>query len=361
MQCEICHAELAADSIACPECGAPILQNVECFENTMEIQRILRTIMVENCKESPFNTRKLVALMKDYLTDYKKECRLLIYVIDCGILKNMLSEPDRNIAIMRAKSRLVSECFISQQAAEFVLCCLTYMLKWPYKSEPVAAPEPVAAKSSPSDEKTAEPAEKHEDKKDKKKNRTKPPTVDSKVFRPIDAVKFRLTRNVIIPDGYTKIEGFSFDKYGFISSVVLPDTVMAIGEYAFSGCKHLKSISIPESVKLIREGAFCQCSELDSVKIPEGILEIADNTFMCCESLQVMVIPSSVSSIGVQAFSGCDNLHKIFIPESVKFIDENAFSCCPNLKVRCYENSYVHKYCLVNKIKTETVSVGADL
>lgn len=359
MQCEICHAELAADSVACPDCGAPILQNVECFENTMEIQRILRTIMVENCRESPFNTRKLVALMKDYLTDYKKECRLLIYVIDCGILKNMLSESDRNIAVMRAKSRLISECFISQQAAEFVLCCLTYMLKWPYKSEPVV--ESVPEKISVSDEKTAASADNSEEKKDKKDGDTGPLSVDSKVLRPIDAVKFRLTRNVIIPDGYTRIEGFCFDKYGFIHSIVLPETLMAIGEYAFSGCKHLKSVFIPETVKVIREGAFCQCSELDSIKIPEGVLEIADNTFMCCESLQVMVIPSTVSSIGVQAFSGCDNFHKIFIPESVKFIDDNAFSCCPKLTVRCYENSYVHKYCIVNNIKTETVTVGANL
>ena len=45
----------------------------------------------------------------------------------------MISEENRNIAIMRAKSCLISECFISESAAEFVLACLTYMLKWPYK------------------------------------------------------------------------------------------------------------------------------------------------------------------------------------------------------------------------------------
>lgn len=353
MQCEICHSELGPEDLACKECGAPILQNVEGFENSMAIQRILRTLIVDNFKNSPVNTRSLVALLKDYLTEYKPECRLLIYTINSGVLRNMLAEDNRSIAVMRAKSCLISECFISESAAEFVLVCLTYMLKWPYK---------ITLKSA--DEKEEEIINRRlaEAKRQENQNTNSGPVdIEARVFRPTDAVRFRLSKNVNISKDYTKIEGFCFDKYNFMKTAKLPPTLMAIGEYAFSGCKHLRSIELPENMKIISQGAFSQCTELEKITIPRGVLEIEDNTFLCCESLEIVEIPSTVSSIGVQAFSGCEKLKRLYLPDSIKFIDENAFLYCPDLTIICYENSYTHRYCIDNGIKVETVPVGKDL
>lgn len=344
MQCEICNAELHPGDLACKECGAPILQNVEGFENSMSIQRILRKLIVENFRNSPVNSRSLVALLRDYLTDFRPECRLLIYTIQSGVLKNMLSEENRDIAVMRARSFLISECFISEMAAEFVLVCLTYMLKWPYQIrviEEKSVEQVVVTKNDNSNE-----------------VRTNVPEL---VLRPVDAVRFRLSKNIIISKEYTKIEGFCFDKYKLVRTVKLPSTLIDIGEYAFSGCKHLRLIELPPSVRMIHQGAFSQCTELEKITIPEGVLEIEDNTFLCCEALEIVEIPSSVSSIGMQAFSGCEKLKKLYLPDSIKFIDENAFLLCPDLIIRCYENSYTHKYCIDNKIKVETVPVGKDL
>jgi hypothetical protein len=90
-------------------------------------------------------------------------------------------------------------------------------------------------------------------------------------------------------------------------------------------------------------------------------MEIADSTFSFCTSLEVIEIPDSVSSIGAEAFSGCDKLRKLFLPDSVKFIDVNAFSYCPNLTIHCTENSYVHKYCLVNGLSYKLVTSSADI
>lgn len=344
MQCEICNAELHPGDLACKECGAPILQNVEGFENSMSIQRILRKLIVENFRNSPVNSRSLVALLRDYLTDFRPECRLLIYTIQSGVLKNMLSEENRDIAVMRARSFLISECFISEMAAEFVLVCLTYMLKWPYQIhviEEKTVEQTVVTKTDNSNE-----------------VRTNVPEL---VLRPVDAVRFRLSKNIIITKEYTKIEGFCFDKYKLVRTVKLPPTIVEIGEYSFSGCKHLRLIELPSSVRMIHQGAFSQCTELEKITIPDGVLEIEDNTFLCCEALEIVEIPSSVSSIGMQAFSGCEKLKKLYLPDSIKFIDENAFLLCPDLIIRCYENSYTHKYCIDNKIKVETVPVGKDL
>lgn len=345
MQCEICNAELHPDDLACRECGAPILQNVEGFENSMSIQRILRKLIVENFKNSPVNSRSLIALLRDYMTDFRPECRLLIYTIESGVLKNMLSEENKDIAVMRARSFLISECFISEMAAEFVLVCLTYMLKWPYKIHVI-------------EEKPVEQVVVNT-KDDSDKNVSV--NVPEMIMRPVDAVRFRLSKNIVISKEYTKIDGFCFDKYKLVRTVKLPPTIVEIGEYAFSGCKHLRLIELPNSMRVIHQGAFSQCTELEKITIPEGVLEIEDNTFLCCESLEIVEIPSSVSSIGMQAFSGCEKLKKLYLPDSIKFIDENAFLLCPALTIRCYENSYTHRYCIDNNIKVETVPFGKDL
>ncbi|MDE6776205.1 MAG: leucine-rich repeat domain-containing protein [Ruminococcus sp.] len=350
MQCEICNAEIESGALSCSQCGAPVLQNVEGFENTVKIQRILHTLIVENFSDKQVNVRSLTALLRDYLADYKPEQRLLIYAINSGILRSMLSEGNRTIAIMRARTRLISECFVSAAAAEFVLACLTYMLKWEFeirltpaaetvRTVPESAPAAVASKNKSSSA----------------------PDINAKIFKPLDAVKYRLTKHIVIKEGYTQIEGFCFDKYSIMRSIKLPSTMIALGEYAFSSCKKLQTIELPDSVRIIRAGAFSQCSELVSIAIPHGVLAIEDNTFMCCEALASVVIPSTVSSIGLQAFSGCENLKVITLPDSVKYIDDSAFLFCPELTVKCYENSYAHKFCLSHGIKTETVTAGMEI
>jgi len=82
-------------------------------------------------------------------------------------------------------------------------------------------------------------------------------------------------------------------------------------------------------------------------------MAIEEGTFSFCHSLESVTIPESVSSIGDEAFSGCESLYKLYIPDSVKFIGENVFSLCPNLIVKCYTNSYVHKYCINAGINIE--------
>lgn len=347
MQCEICGNELNPGELSCSLCGAPILQDVEGFENTKDIQLILHSLIVENFSDRSVNSRILCSLLRDYLSEYPAECRLLMYAIQSGVLKNMFGEDDRKIAIMRARSFLLNECFVSEMAAEFILVCITYMLKWEYE---------IMVYSEAAEETEPEP--------EIVKTEVPQPVAlnaDAKIFRPIDAVKFRLTKHVIISKNYTQLEGFVFEKFTSIRSIKLPKTLMVIGEYAFSGCKHLQTIDLPSQVRSIRAGAFSQCSELKSVAIPSGVLEIEEVTFFGCTELATVILPSTVSSIGLQAFSGCSNLKVICLPSSVKYIDDSAFLYCPDLTIRCYENSYAHKYCLSHGINADTVSVGMNL
>jgi hypothetical protein len=232
--------------------------------------------------------------------------------------------------------------------AEFVIVCFSYMLGRIF--DPSLLPSVTVDDSEGEQPIIAEKAEKK-----------KPVAIDSMVFQNTNAAKSRLSGNVAVPDGYTKIAGFCFNGFGFMKNITLPDTLMAIGEYAFSECKRLKGVVLPESLKKIERGAFSQCSKLTVIKIPRGVLEVEDSTFEFCSSLETVELPDTCSSIGARAFSCCDKLRKLFIPESVKFIDAKAFEECPELTIRCYANSYVHKYCLKNEISCETVTKGADL
>lgn len=348
MQCEKCRAELPPNSISCPECGAPALQTIEGFDNTQHIQLQLKNMFREYADSLflkyqgslMFHEKKFTALLNDFIAEYDKERKLLRSMVEEGILGILLTEQgNRDMAATKARSIMLGEKFLSENAAEFVLASLTYMIGWPYES-PLRVPDKTDQDNEP-------------------KERTRPVSVNDNVFSRAAAAKFRfLSRNVVIPDGSTKIEEFSFDGFGNLRSVQLPDSLLAIGEYAFSNCKHLRLIELPASLRLIGQSAFSQCEKLVSINLPSGIMEIADSTFAFCKSLEIVEIPDTVSSIGEQAFAGCERLRKLTLPDSVKFIDKNAFAYCPRLTIVCVENSYVYKYCLSNAIPVEKLVPG---
>ncbi len=342
MQCEKCGAVVGEELVSCPQCGAPVPQNVEGFENTMEFQQALRAIVVEYGAWAVADLERFIGLLGDFVPDHNKERRLLINMYRMGVLRIMLTEKSRELGVMKAKGFMLGDLFIADNATEFVLACFTYMLGWPYESSLKMLPETEGEDEQPT-------------------KKSGPVDINANVFTPKNARKFRLSANVVIPDGFTKLEAFCFDKYGSMRTIQLPSSLLAIGEYAFSSCKRLRGLELPENLKLIKQGAFSECQNLAVVKIPKGVLEIEDSTFSFCSSLEVIEIPDSVSSIGAEAFSGCDKLRKLFLPESIKFIDKNAFSYCPNLTIYCLENSYVHKYCLATGRNAVLVSSALEV
>lgn len=346
MKCDFCNAELVAAATVCSQCGELVLQNVEGFKNTKKIQKKLKSIVREYGIETLADSLKFIALVMDYMPEYDKERGLIKNMLEAGILEHLLSDENHDMAIMKAKGYMLQKLFISENAAEFVIVCFTYMFGWPY--------------SSPLREKEFEDIRKEELER-AEKNRFNPVNIESKVLTHLEAMKYRLSSNVNVSDGYTKIESFCFDKFNFMRSIRLPSSLLMIGEYAFSECKHLKGVELPDSLRIIKQGAFSHCAKLTVINIPDGVLEIEPNTFSFCSSLEVVEIPMSVGSIGASAFIGCEKLRKLYLPNNIKFIDVDAFAYCPQITIRCYENSYVHKYCLTNGIAVEAVPEGTDL
>ena len=324
------------------------------FENTNQIKNALLRMVKEHGETILDDEKRFLSLMNDYIPEYEKERRLFKHVLSNGILTMLRREENQRIAILKAREFMSGELFLADTAVEFVLTCFTFMMEWNYVSpapQPVqqaAASQPAAGAPTPvaSTAPTAQAAPAKQ--------------VTSEVLYTKNDAKrasglFNSTAKV--PMGYTTIEDFAFDS-SRIKGVELPPSLYVIGEYAFSDCKKLKSIELPVNLKRIGKGAFSSCAKLSMVRIPAGVTEIEENTFQFCTGLEVLDLPNTISSIGAEAFQACVSLKKLFLNDSVKYIDDTAFKMCPDLVIKCYENSYVHRFCDEHNMRCETVRKG---
>lgn len=339
MLCARCKYELKPTDMVCPNCGTAVERNVMGFENTLTIKKILRSICEQYGEELFQDANKFISILNDHIPDYEKERRLIRNVVQSGVIRCLLAESNHEMGIMKAKEYMINEMFLSENATEFILVCFTGMLGWGYIPQAEQQDTQEEASAAPVSQEQTAPAA----------------PAENVMFRVSDAGRFKFRGNVKIPEGFTSLECFCFDGFSFMRSVRLPESMILIGEYAFSECKRLKTIELPAGLKVIHQGAFSSCKRLTMVKIPNGVSEIEDSTFSFCSNLEIVEIPASVSSIGSEAFSGCEKLKKLFIPDSVKYIESDAFMLCPNLTIRCYENSYVHKFCLAYGLKTDVI------
>lgn len=111
-------------------------------------------------------------------------------------------------------------------------------------------------------------------------------------------------REVVIPEGVTRIGASAFEYYSRLEKLVIPEGVVNIGESAFYGCSNLKSIEFPVSLESIGSSAFGFCSKLKEIVFPESVVSIGDWAFEYC-NLEKVVIPKKVNYVGKGAFNRC--------------------------------------------------------
>ena len=127
-------------------------------------------------------------------------------------------------------------------------------------------------------------------------------------------------KDVVIPDGVTKIASSAFKNDDWIESIVIPDTVTEIDNWAFYWCKNLREINLPDSITEIGEYAFKDCSSLEEIIVPGSVKEIKNSLFDDCVSLKHVKLSEGVKTIGNAAFHGCENLETIEFPESIEAV-----------------------------------------
>ena len=171
-------------------------------------------------------------------------------------------------------------------------------------------------------------------------------------------------KNVVIPDGTTKIAAEAFVGCKQLKTVLIPDSITSIGDDAFYYCSRIESLVVTTgnkkyhsannciietetkklivgcktsiipsdgSVTSIGESTFSSCSSLTSITIPDSVTFISDRAFYNCSGLTSVTIGNSVTSIGSEAFYDCSSLASVTIPDSITFISDAAFYGCSGL------------------------------
>lgn len=180
-------------------------------------------------------------------------------------------------------------------------------------------------------------------------------------FYPIGNTTYPALKQVIIPNGVTRIGDLAFYRCTALASVTIPNSLTSIGYNAFESTA-ITSMTIPNSVTSIGSSAFAYCTALTSITIPNGITTLESFIFGGCTILTSITIPDGVTSIGGGAFSGCKALISITIPNNVTSIERGTFSQCTALTSITIPNSVTsideEAFWLCSKLASVTIGYG---
>ncbi len=114
-----------------------------------------------------------------------------------------------------------------------------------------------------------------------------------------------------------------------LKNIILPDGTTKIGESAFAYAVHLEKINLPATIKEIGRFCFSDCYALSSnpLVMPTAMETTSERCFMNCRSLREVVLPPSIREIGKEAFSDA-KITSVNFPESLEIIKGWAFHGC---------------------------------
>lgn len=110
---------------------------------------------------------------------------------------------------------------------------------------------------------------------------------------------------------------------GTDKNVVVPNGVTRIGAEAFKENHIVTSVTLPESVTAISDNAFYQCSFLTSINL-EHVTSIDDYAFYYCYSLESVTLSNNLDKLGIYSFA-YSGLTTISIPKSITSIPNGTF------------------------------------
>lgn len=172
----------------------------------------------------------------------------------------------------------------------------------------------------------------------------------------------------------TTVEEYAFMNCTSLESVTIPENVVTFGDRVFAGCTSLKTVKMYSDIVSMPTNMFSGCTSLEELTLNDKIAEFSYGCFNGCTSLTDLdfvtngallqsyafngtgagsvVLSDSLLAIPDYAFTNCPNLRYVTIPESVVLIQPNAFDW-ENVTVRCYEDSFAHRYAVENNISFE--------
>lgn len=157
-------------------------------------------------------------------------------------------------------------------------------------------------------------------------------------------------KKVVVPEGVTELEKFSFECCGALEKIYLPESLISIGDGAFSGCGSLYFVDLQEQVEQIGKGAFMECHSLLSFRGPSNLKEIGAYAFAFCtemvavdlrntkvteipnrcflknSSITKFNLPMVIERLGIRSLDSCESMTYLNCPESLKEICAGALT-----------------------------------
>lgn len=143
-------------------------------------------------------------------------------------------------------------------------------------------------------------------------------------WQPYDLyIENQILKELVIPDGMTKLLGYTFYNCRSIESIIVPESLKSVGRYTFAGTAWMKNQT--GDIIYLDNIAISNNSTSSIISIREGTKYIADYAFSnYMNNIEAVVLPNSLKEIGEEAFIGAEKLKEIFIPESVEYIGAHA-------------------------------------
>lgn len=158
-------------------------------------------------------------------------------------------------------------------------------------------------------------------------------------------------KQVIIPEGVTRIGAHCFEGCEALAQVPLPSTLTELDDYAFSrsglseltfsenmarvgghcfeGCPALSHVTLPPTLTSVEEYAFSNTG-LTNLEISEGVTYISAHCFEGCQALTQVNLPSTLTEIGSYAFCN-SGLTELVLPEGITVLNGSIIEDCQNL------------------------------
>lgn len=117
------------------------------------------------------------------------------------------------------------------------------------------------------------------------------------------------TKDLVIPEGISRIGKKFFQYNEVLRSVVLPEEVVEIGDDAFAYCKQLQSVRVMGPATVGQE-AFVSCKNLSEIYLADGVVSLKSGCFDFLTQVESIFIPLSVTSVDCICGLGHEDNHR---------------------------------------------------
>lgn len=154
-------------------------------------------------------------------------------------------------------------------------------------------------------------------------------------------------RTLVIPEGYTNIADYAFNRMASIEHIELPSTMESIGKYAFYETNLQNDLTLPAALESIGAWAFYAVPVSTLTFHPDKFPTLGTRAFSACEKLTTVTFPANASGsfaasfVGTDTFTYCKLFRSIQNPSAITDMDPTTEEGKTNINKHFYNSPVV--------------------